>query len=567
MSKEKIWQKRNFSRENFDQLSVNNSSFPNVFLKLLSIRQLTNKSLESFLTPSLKNLRDPNNFIDMEKAAKRVVDAIVKKETIGVFGDYDVDGVCSSALLMDFFSSIDASYTATLPNRLKEGYGLSKAGIDRLVEQNSKLIIAVDCGTSSFEEIDYANSLGLDVIVIDHHNASSTLPRAFAIINPKREDCPSDAKILCAAGVAFYFCISVRRFLREQKYFFGNEPDLKNLLDLVALATVCDVVPLILENRVFVKQGLMLIKQSCRLGIKHLLDICNIDINKISSTNLGFHLGPRINAAGRLEDATVALNLMTTKQKEKASSLAQVLHEHNSQRQEIEKQTVEDACTMIDNDEDLSSSPILVLHDESWHPGVVGIVASRITEKYHKPSIIIGKNGKGSGRSISGIDLHAMVSQVSFHLAGFGGHAHAIGVTLASNVDSFRKDLAKILKDNVDEKIFEKIIFYDDEILLNEFNFDFLHLLKKLEPFGSHNHCPIFRINNCHVRNLRNLTGGHIKGELENAYGYIEFIGFRMSMDDSLVNKKIDVLGCLEENSWQNRTSLQFRIIDYKEAN
>lgn len=537
--------------------------------ELLVARKINDlKSARSFLTPSLQSLVDPNMFAGMDQAITRIVSAINHREHIGIFGDYDVDGVCSTAMLAQFFSQLGASFTTTLPNRLNEGYGLSIAGIDRLKLAGASLIISADCGVNAHEQIAYANKLSLDVIVIDHHQLSATLPPALAVVNPQRPDCKSGASYLCAAGVCFFVCLAIRRELRLQGFFsIHKEPNLKALLDLAALATVCDVVPLLGHNRIIVKAGLTMIKRGERIGLSALINTCGIDTQKISSTNLGFHLGPRINAAGRLEDATIAQQLLCSEDPKLALELAMHLNDTNQERKDIEQRTVEHAVDMIEAIKDWQKLPALVLHEESWHPGVVGIVASRIAERFHRPAIIIGAQGKGSGRSIKGIDLHAMVSQVSSSLAGFGGHAHAIGLSLGPlGVDSFREELCDFMHANIEPGIFKKTISYDSELTLSEINLALVDQLAQLEPFGAANPCPLIRINNCFIRNLRRLQGGHLKGEFENNSGSISFIGFRLNISDDLVSVPLDILAHIERNEWQGRLSVQLRLIDYRSS-
>ena len=360
--------------------------------------------------------------------------------------------------------------------------------------------------------------------------------------------------------------MALRRNLRENNYFTERtEPDLKVLLDLVALATVCDVVPLVKDNRSLVSAGLKAIQRAERPGLAALIKACGVDAQKISSTNLGFSMGPRINAAGRLEDATYALKLLREKNLEEALSLSEMLNNTNSERKEIETQTVLEACALIDKFDHIPTA--LVLHNESWHPGVVGIVASRIAERYHRPAIIIGTKGKGSGRSIKGIDLHAMVLQASKSLSGFGGHAHAIGVTLGPlGVDIFRDDLLKIMGTQVPHSVYDKEILYDAEININQANLALIDELALLEPFGASNAYPVMRINSCFMRNLRKLQGGHLKGELECSAGFASFIGFRMDINDDLASSALDILAVIEKNEWQGRISVQLRLIDYKKS-
>lgn len=562
-----IWLAKEIDNESANKLSHQLKISP-LLARLLIARGVSDATQASlFLNPSLKNLTEPSSFKDMDKAIRRIAVAIVNRERIGIFGDYDVDGVCSSAILQQFFEQLAALVSVTLPHRLTEGYGLSRAGIDRLKAEQVNLLITADCGILAHEEINYANHLGLEVIVLDHHNVSDHLPNAFAVVNPKRPDCPSKADYLCAAGVSFFLCIALRRYLREQNFFVDKtEPDLRHLLDLVALATVCDVVPLLGDNRPLVSVGLKVLKKQGRVGLKALMKASNVDHEKISSTNLAFHLGPRINAKGRLGDALYALRLLNCRENDEAENLASSLDSDNIHRRDIEEQTVKDACLLIENNQ-MHQDFAIVLHNEAWHPGVVGIVASRIADRFHRPAIIIGKNGKGSGRSIKGIDLHEMVFKAKRSLAGFGGHAHAIGLTLGvSGAPAFRQDLLLIMDELVPKTVFDRRLYYDEQLSLNNTNLDVIIDILKLEPFGANNSYPVMRINNCFMRNLRRLEGGHIKGEIENVDGTLSFIGFRMDISDDLVNQPLDILGALEKNEWRGNINPQLRLIDYKPA-
>lgn len=568
MYQERMWVKRE-GRQELAQSLHHNLGLSPFMAEIVASRPIQSlDDAQDFLHPSLKNLKEPYSFIDMEKAVARIVTALCEREHIGLFGDYDVDGVCSTALLSHFFTMIGAKFSNTLPNRMNEGYGLSFAGVDRLYQAGARLIIATDCGITAHEQIDYANSLGLSVIVVDHHQVGDGLPNAFAIVNPKRPDCPSRADYLCAAGLSFFLVLGLRRALREQNYFSHSaEPDVRELLDLVALATVCDVVPLIKDNRILVKAGLQAIKQGRRIGLNALLDASLVNKQKISSTNLGFHLGPRINAAGRLEDATQALNLLNHHNAEKAAILARELDAINQERKEIELAAVEEAISLIESWPNYQELPALVLYQEHWHPGVVGIVASRIAERFHRPSIIIGEKGKGSGRSIAGIDLYDMVLKSSDTLAGFGGHAHAIGLSLgAAGVEPFRQQLLATMAASIARDIFQKKISYDAQLALSAVNLKLINELAVLEPCGAKNPYPIIRINQCFMRNLRRLSGGHLKGEVENSQGRASFIAFRMDIADELVSTPLDILAAVERNEWQGNVSAQLRLIDYKKS-
>jgi single-stranded-DNA-specific exonuclease len=561
---QKVWKERISTHTN---LSAELGISP-LLAKLLSQRKInTVEQAQKFLNPQLKSLCDPKSFKDMEKAAHRVLNAIENNEIIGIFGDYDVDGVSSSAILCHFLTSLGAQVTSTLPNRLSEGYGLKSFGIDRLKKQGASLLICADCGSTAHDAVLYANSLGFDVIVLDHHEPEYTLPEAYALVNPKRADCLSEANYLCAAGVCFFLCAEVRRQARGRKAFFASKPetDLKDLLDLVALATVADVMPLVGHNRVLVKAGLKILKSNKRLGLDALISESGLQASRLSSTNLGFHLGPRINAAGRLDDATLALKLLLSNDESEAKALAHMLNNANLERRALEEETVLEACALISELYPRELPFGLVLAKESWHPGVVGIVASRIAEKYHRPTIIIGEEGKGSGRSIKGIDLHALVKKASKSLSGFGGHSHAIGLSLGpGGLNAFKSDFSQVLLQELSLSFFSRELYYDAEIDIKDLSFATYEELGLLEPFGNANPAPVFLLRHCFLRNLRRLEGGHIKGEIEGPSAAISFIGFRMNIDDSMAAQAIDIIAALEINIWQAKTNLQLRLIDYR---
>lgn len=566
MTQEKSWQKKSYD-ERFALVLERELKISALMASLLSMRKIkTVDEARLFLQPNLKELIDPLAFAGMPDAISRLAHAIMNSESVGIFGDYDVDGVCSTAILAQFLASVGASVHTTLPNRLLEGYGLSIAGVDRLKKAGTTLLITVDCGALAHEQIDYAKTLGFDVIVVDHHTMGEDIPRALAVINPKRHDCTSKADYLCAAGVTFFLILGIRRLLRQKLYFANRpEPDVRELLDLVALATVCDVVPLIHHNRSLVRAGLKTIKEERRVGLSALIKRCGVDVHKISSTNLGFHLGPRINAAGRLEDATLALKLLAEKDLQAAEDLALVLDRTNEERKEIELQTVEEAKARVQAFLELPHA--IVLHDERWHPGVVGIVASRIAEHFHRPAIIIGEKGKGSGRSIKGIDLFSMVQKSCSSLAAFGGHSHAIGLSLGPHgVKIFAEQLNASVAEHVAKEIFNKQLFYDVELTLADINLSLAEELTHLEPFGAQSPYAVVRINSCYLRNLRKLSGGHVKGELENSEGSASFIAFRTEIPDEFAQCAIDVLAVVEKNEWQGRISAQLRLVDFRKS-
>ena len=403
---------KNWILKKFDQEKIvylkENFSLDEITAKLLVLRNIKREDINSFLNPSIKNLLpNPNSLLDMEKSTLRTLEAIKNKEKIGVFGDYDVDGATSTALLGRYFDELKLSYEIYIPDRKTEGYGPSIKGFKELIKKDVKVIFTVDCGTLSFEAIDYAKTKNIDVIVLDHHQSEISLPRAYSIVNPNRLDDESDLQYLCAAGVSFMFLVSLNKHLRLIDWFTNNstnEPNLINYLDLVSLGTVCDVVPLVGLNRAIVKQGLKILKAKENLGLKTLIDICKIETSP-SIYHLGYIIGPRINAGGRVGKCSHGANLLLNSNPKEVFKLATELDQYNKERKMLEKDLIEKI--LIESKNKLKD-PVLILQGEHWHEGIIGIVASRLKDKFNKPAIIISLNGdigKASARSIVGLIL------------------------------------------------------------------------------------------------------------------------------------------------------------------
>ena len=430
----KNWILKKFDQEKLIYLKEN-FLLDEITAKLLTLRNIEKEEVNNFLNPSIRNfLPDPNELLDMEKSSLRTLQAIKQKEKIGIFGDYDVDGATSTALLGKFFEELNLKYEIYIPDRKSEGYGPSIRGFKDLIKNNVKIIFTVDCGTLSFEAIDYAKNNNIDVIVLDHHQSEIKLPKAYSIINPNRLDDKSNLKYLCAAGVSFMFLVSINRLLRSKNWFLKNsinEPNLINYLDLVSLGTICDVVPLIGLNRAIVKQGLKILRAKKNLGLKTLLDICKIESSP-SIYHLGYILGPRINAGGRVGKCSHGANLLLNSNPKEVFKIASELEEYNKERKVLEKDLVDKVLEKTNID---LNDPILVLHGIGWHEGVIGIVASRIKDKYNKPTIVISiKNGvgKASARSIIGFDIGSIIiaaAQKNILIKG-GGHKMAAGFSI-----------------------------------------------------------------------------------------------------------------------------------------
>ena len=440
----------NFIKENF--------FLDEVTSKLLSIRKIKREEVNSFLNPSIKNfLPNPNTLIDMDKSTSRTSMAISSNEKIGIFGDYDVDGATSTALLGNYFSELDINYEIYIPDRKTEGYGPSIKSFKELIDKKVKLIFTVDCGTLSFDAINYAKQNDIDVIVLDHHQSEINLPSAFSIINPNRLDDKSNLQYLCAAGVSFMFLVSLNRELRSLNWFNKKnikEPNLIDYLDLVSLGTVCDVVPLVGLNRALVKQGLKIIKSKKNLGLKTLIDICKIETNP-SIYHLGYLLGPRINAGGRVGKCSHGANLLLNKDPKKAFQIASELNQYNNERQFLEKDLLN---KILNQTKDISKDPVLILSGKNWHEGIIGIVAARLKDKFNKPVIIIsleGNIGKASARSIVGFDIGSIIiaaTQEKILLKG-GGHKMAGGFSIKiENLEKFKNFVFRKFK-NINEDL------------------------------------------------------------------------------------------------------------------
>ena len=569
----KNWVMQTFDFEKIKFLK-DNYFLDEIIAKLIVIRKIKHEEIKDFLNPSIKNLLpNPNNLMDMEKSSLRTIVSIENKERIGIFGDYDVDGASSTALLGNYFKKLNIPYEIYIPDRKKEGYGPSITGIESLIKKKVKLIFTVDCGTLSYQAIDYANKNKIDVIVLDHHQSEVKLPKAHSVINPNRIDDKSNLEYLCAAGVTFMFLVSLNFYLKKKNWFNKNsinEPNLINCLDLVSLGTVCDVVPLIGLNRAIVKQGLKILKEKKNLGLKTLIDICNIK-NNFSSYHLGYILGPRINAGGRVGKCSHGANLLLKSDAKEVFKLANELDQYNKERQYLEKDLLK---KILNNNKLNFNDPVLVIEGLNWHEGVIGIVASRLKDKYNKPTIIISldKNiGKASARSILGFDIGATIIaavQKKILLKG-GGHKMAGGFTIeASKINEFKDFLTKRFnKMNFDNK--KKFLFVDSKISPSALNLDFFEKINVLSPFGAGNPEPKFCIENLKPVNSKIVAENHIKSILISPEGTnvnaIAFNAVDNELGAYLLKKKgimFNIAGKLSLNEWRGEKNVEFIIDD-----
>ena len=501
-----------------------------------------------FLNPTRYDFYDPFLITDMEVAVERIIQAIENKEKITIYGDYDVDGITSITVLKSFLKDVGLETVAYIPNRLNEGYGLNKNAIDKIAKSGCNLMITVDCGISGIEEIEYANSLGIQTIVTDHHEAGNELPNAIAVIDNKRKDSKYPFRELAGVGVVFKViqALGIRLGLKEEAYL--------KYLDIVCVGTISDIVPLVDENRVIAKLGLMLIKQTRNIGLKSIIN--SSGYSKIDSNMISFGVAPRVNACGRMGKAEEALELFLSQNINEVNELTKKLNEHNRERQETEKAIFENAVAMIEK-EKLNENNAIIVGGENWHHGVIGIVSSKITEMYFKPSILLSFEedgiGKGSGRSIPGFDLHEALMQCLDTIEKFGGHSMAVGITIKKeNLKKFREEFETIATQNHIDEIMP-IINIDAKVNLSDINKEMVNSLKQLEPFGEGNKMPIFAFKNLKIDSIRALSEGkHLKLTLKDNNYMINAIGFNIGhlAEEYRIGDKVDVAGVLEINTF-----------------
>jgi single-stranded-DNA-specific exonuclease len=463
------------------------------------------EEVDAFLRPRLSSLGDPFLLPQMEAAVARICEALDRRQRIVLFGDYDVDGVTSLALLAEMLRAYGATPELFLPLRMEEGYGLSRDSVERCLEQHRpQLLIAVDCGTSSCSEIADLGKRGVDVIVLDHHEPKSALPDCVAVVNPKVGN--RTLEYLCSVGIVFKLCHALLKRRSSPDF------DLKSQLDLVALGTVADIVPLHGENRIFVHRGAEVIANSSRPGLRKLMEVAGVH-PPIHTEDIGFKLGPRLNAAGRLTTAEKSLRLLMTRDQAEAATLAELLDRQNRERRDVEREIVAAAEERIENDPNLAAKAGIVLGGRGWHPGVLGIVASRISKKYHRPTIIIGietdGTGKGSGRSIDGLNLVEALNRCGDRLQKFGGHEMAAGLTIREeDLDHFAEEFAKTARAMLSDEDLHPRLRLDHELTLNQINVDLLRCHEMLQPFGNGNPQPLFL-----AREVRPMAPPQVIGE------------------------------------------------------
>ena len=518
----------------------------NLVAKILSNRNILEREMQEddikkFLNPTRDDFYDPFLLPDMEQAIERIEQAINNNEKILIYGDYDADGITSTTILIKFFKEIGVEVDKYIPNRLEEGYGINNKALEEIKNRGIDLIITVDTGITANDQVKYANELGLDVIITDHHEPSDEIPKAVAVIDAKRKNNKYPFNQLAGCGIAFKLtqAISIKRKLDPSKY-------LKNL-DIVSIGTISDLVPLVDENRVIVKSQL----------------------KEVDSTSISFGITPRINAAGRLGNQYDAVKLFITEDVKEAERLAEVLNSYNIERQKIGNKIYEEAISQLKDEE----KNCIILGKEDWHHGVIGIVSSKITEKFNKPSILLcfeDNIAKGSGRSVPGFDLYKAISSTKEYLLGFGGHTMACGLSLTvENFEKFKKEITKYIDENLDISKLEKEIYIDEILTIDDLDIEKIKELKSLEPFGEENPEPIIMYKNVEINGIRTLSENkHLKLSLKKNDKIIDAIGFNLGelAEKYKIGDTIDIVGNIEINSFNGKDLIQIRLIDIRKA-
>ncbi len=540
---------------------------PRSIAQLLAIRKInTYDDAKTFFRPTLSQLHDPFLMKGMDAGSDRLASAIRTSEKVVVYGDYDVDGTTATAIVYTFLKNFGLQVRYYIPHRFKEGYGIGKDGIDFAEQIGATLIVSVDCGITAVDETEYAKSRGIELIICDHHNAGEVIPDAAAVLDPKQPGCPYPFKGLSGAGVGF-------KLVQATLVRLGLQPDVAHpYLDLVAISIASDIVPIVDENRILMREGLQRINTAPRPGVKALLDRIQLRDAEISTSHIVFSLGPRINAAGRMGDAAVAVALLIAESREEADAYAAKLETINFQRRDTDTKTMDQALQQLNLQMDPDNCSCLVLHDPDWHLGVIGIVASRLVDMYCRPTIMLSTvDGliKGSARSINGFNIYEALKQCDDLLVQFGGHKYAAGLTIAEDqLENFVERFQQITGEILSEQDFKPELMIDAELPFTEINPRFWKLLKQFEPYGPNNLKPIFVSRNIQVAGRISIVGqGHLKMRIrQDGSGSLDAIGFNMDkFAEPMRNagsSPVDIAYTLEENTWNNRTTLQLRLKD-----
>ena len=559
---QKTWCLKKYDEEKIEKIkSTYNVS--DIMAKLLMSRNIEFQDIDMFLNGTIDDLYDPYDIKDMEKIVDRIDVALKRHEKVCIYGDYDVDGITSITIMYKFLTKLGIDIMYYLPDRLVEGYGINNNALDEIKSQGVSLIITVDCGITAIEEIEYAKKIGLDVCITDHHECTENLPDAYAIINPKRKDDNSKFKMLAGVGVAFKCLMAI-----AEKYNLAKEEYLK-YLDIVSIGTISDIVPLVGENRIISKYGLKMMEKTKNLGLKELLKIVNY--KDIDSMMVSFGMAPRINACGRMGNASAAVKLLLEKDDQKAEKIAMELDELNQERKNVESIIYNQTLDIIKK-ENLEDKNSIVLYNSSWHNGVIGIVASRLVNMYYKPVILLTKEHgfiRGSGRCPSGFSLYDALSECKELLIQFGGHELAAGLSIdEKNIEAFIEKFEEVVK-NRKYTICDQIINIDSVISRKNLNAQIIKDIRALKPYGQSNQVPIFLYKGLKVAAIRTIKDDkHLKLVLKDDKSLIDAVGFSLGIrrDEIRIGDKIDVVANVELNSYNTPKTIQLVIQDFKKS-
>ena len=525
----------------------------------------TSSEAQEFFNPSMENLYDPFLFPDMEKAVQRILKAIDNKEKITIYGDYDVDGTTATALLYLGLKRIGANIDFYIPHRMIDGYGLSLTSLDTLRENGSSLIISVDCGVNAIEEINAINSMGMEIIITDHHNPKDELPPAFAIINPKLVGMKYPYEHLAGVGVAYKLLIAI-----YMKLGIDTAENKLKYMDLVAAGTIADIVPLNSENRIFASIGLQHLIEKKNLGLNALIQISGLNQKNLDTSDIVFGIAPRINAAGRMGSASVSVELLISTDEAKSMELAEIIEHQNSLRQQEDQKTFQEACEIIEKKyKDMQQTSCMVISSDDWHPGVIGIVASKLVEKYYRPVIMISFKdgfGSGSGRSVADFDLFEALKQTEHNLHSFGGHKYAVGLTVYQEyLDRFENELTRYVADHLRLEQIQPPLQIDAEIELYDINTMLLDALDLFAPYGPDNTRPVFMTKNVTIASYPyNVGRNHLKLKVVKDGINFDLIGYNMGDYLPLLRKagKLNIAYTLEYNRFGNNVTIQGKLRD-----
>ncbi len=562
----KIWKIKSQPDEFTVKLLAESLNISESLARLLALRDIKNyQQAKNFFRPTLDSIHDPFLMSGMDTATSRIIKAITENEMICIYGDYDVDGTCATGLLYMFLQKLGAKVEFYIPKRLTEGYGISKLGVEHVKERMTSLLISVDCGITAVEETQLANDLGMDVIICDHHQPKEELPPAYAVLDPLKPNCNYPFKYLSGAGIAFKLAQGIAERIGKR-----NLPI--QYLDLVALAASADIVPLIDENRILVKEGLDQINHSPRPGINALIRSSHLEAGDLTSGQIVFTIAPRINAVGRLGDAERAVKLLITENIDEAFTLAEVLESENYERRKIDEGTFSHALDLVETQLDLDKDLAIILHKESWHPGVIGIVASRLVEKYYRPTIMlttIDGVAKGSARSTSNFNIYEALKKCEDMLIHFGGHQSAAGLAVAvDKIDNFRIKFNQIVKETLGEEEFLPEIHIDARLKFSDLTPKFFRIIDQFAPFGPGNMRPVFLADNLHIEGKPRFVGNNhliLNLRQDGSDRILDCIGFNMGEMYELLNENhssIEAVFSIDKYTKDGKTFPQLKLKD-----